>query len=428
MSITSPPESAAATSEERICPRCGGAYPVQAGFVPWCDRCGWGIKPHALPRARSPFAKLYLEAGRRAGGALLAEMRGGPVGRPRVTPALAAAYALAVLVHGLTLGLVGLGVSLIAGAWGYWIIVAVGLLCLGLAWVIRPRVPRLDEDDREGLITRAGFPTLFALTDRVAAALGARPVETIVLNDDFNAAYGAFGWRRRPGLFIGLPLFSILDDAERVSLLGHELAHGVNGDPTRGFVVGTAINSLAGWYRMLHPGRIGGGIIEMVSQMIMLGLARVVLGVALALIYLLSHTTQRAEYLADALGARAGGTAPALRLLEKLHLDHTCAQALRRVSLTGGADFFAELRQQAATVPTRELARIRRVQLLEGSRLDHTHPPTAYRIAVLEAHPVAAPAVTITAEEHAALERELATVYPRIQARLVDRHTSSLYR
>ena len=44
-------------------------------------------------------------------------------------------------------------------------------------------------------------------------------------------------------LFIGLPLFAILDDAERVSVLGHELAHGVNGDPTRGFVVGTAMIS-----------------------------------------------------------------------------------------------------------------------------------------------------------------------------------------
>ena len=427
MFTASPPESAPSTIEERVCPKCGGAYPVQAGFVPWCDRCGWGLKPPALRRTRSPFDKLYLEAGRRAGGALLAEMRRAPVGRPRVTPAMAAAFALALLVHGLTLGLVVLGLALIAGEWGYWIIVAVGLLCLGLAWVIRPRFPRLDDNDREGLVTRAEFPALFALTDRIARTLDARPVEAIVLCEDFNAAYGAFGWRRRPVLFIGLPLFAILDDAERVSVLGHELAHGVNGDPTRGFVVGTAINSLAGWYRMLHPGRIGGGIIEMFSQVIMLGLARVVLSVAVALIYLLSHTKQRAEYLADALGARAGGTAAALRLLEKLHLDHTFIQARRRVALTGGADFFAELRHEAATVPARELARIRRVQLLEGSRLDHTHPPTAYRIAVLEAHPVGAPAVTVSPEEHAALERELATVYPRIHARLVDQQISSLY-
>jgi heat shock protein HtpX len=427
MSVRAPSESATPAVEEQICPQCGGAYPVQAGFVPWCDRCGWGLKPPALPRARSPFAKLYVEAGRRAGGALLAEMRRGPVGRPRLTPALAAAFALAVLVHGVTLGLVGLGVALLAGAWGYWIIVAVGLLCLGLAWVIRPRAPRLDAEDRDGLVTRAGFPALFALTDRVAAALGARPVETIVLTGDFNAAYGAFGWRRRPVLFIGLPLFSILDDAERVSLLGHELAHGVNGDPTRGFVVGTAIDSLTGWYRMLHPGRIGGGIIAMCSQLIMLALARVVLSVALALVYLLSHTKQRAEYLADALGARAGGTPAVLRLLEKLHLGHTFVQTRRRVALTGGADFFAEWHRQAATVPARELARIRRVQLLEGSRLDHTHPPTAYRVAVLEAHPVATPAVTVTPEQHAALERELATVHPQIHTRLMDRDTSRLY-
>ena len=158
MSVRAPSESATPAVEEQICPQCGGGYPVQAGFVPWCDRCGWGLKPPALPRARSPFAKLYVEAGRRAGGALLAEMRRGPVGRPRLTPALAAAFALAVLVHGVTLGLVGLGVALLAGAWGYWIIVAVGLLCLGLAWVIRPRAPRLDAEDRDGLVTRAGFP------------------------------------------------------------------------------------------------------------------------------------------------------------------------------------------------------------------------------------------------------------------------------
>ena len=106
---------------------------------------------------------------------------------------------------------------------------------------------------------------------------------------------------------------------------------------------------------------------------------------------------------------------------------HTFIQMRRRVALTGGAGFFAQWRHEAATVPARELARIRRVQLLEGSRLDHTHPPTAYRIAVLEAHPVAAPAVTVTPDEHTALERELATVYPRIHARLVDQQISSLY-
>ena len=53
-----------------------------------------------------------------------------------------------------------------------------------------PRFPRLDDNDREGLVTRAEFPALFALTDRIARTLDARPVEAIVLCEDFNAAMG----------------------------------------------------------------------------------------------------------------------------------------------------------------------------------------------------------------------------------------------
>ena len=55
-------------------------------------------------------------------------------------------------------------------------------------------------------------------------------------------------------LRLGVPLLTILDGQEVVALVGHELAHQVNGDATRGLVVGTALETLRRWYYAFTPG------------------------------------------------------------------------------------------------------------------------------------------------------------------------------
>lgn len=144
--------------------------------------------------------------------------------------------------------------------------------------------------------------------------------------------------------------------------------------------------------------------------------------------HLLWHDSQRAEYLADHLAAQVGGTAAALATLDKLHYSGMFTQAVRTVSLgKHSCAMFDELERLVAEMPRRELERIRRVERLETSRLDATHPPTARRIDFLRARPVPAPKVVLTRHDLEAIDRELAPYKAAIQDRLLDLHRRSLY-
>lgn len=95
-----------------------------------------------------------------------------------------------------------------------------------------------------GRITRQSNPAQYEMVDKVCQALDTSKVEVIFINESFNTAVTQVGRRRKKILIIGLPLFSILSDEERLNCLGHEMGHFVNGDPTRTIFIGTALNSL----------------------------------------------------------------------------------------------------------------------------------------------------------------------------------------
>lgn len=95
-----------------------------------------------------------------------------------------------------------------------------------------------------GLALGVHLGTVLALLDRVAAEIGVEPVDAVVVSGEFNAAYGTVGPRRRV-LHLGLPLWESLTAQQKVALLGHEFAHGANGDSRHGVVVGTSLATLA---------------------------------------------------------------------------------------------------------------------------------------------------------------------------------------
>ena len=415
----------------QFCPECNAVIPVHSGYVAWCNKCGWNLQPFVPDVPLTLFESTYEALGRRFGKSLFEQLRRAESLRPRLTPARALAYGVAGLVHLFTLVVAALGAGLIVAAWPNIFAVGFGLFLLGVAFVLLPR--RAKPYDPEDAVARAEYPTLYKLADEVARALHTRPVDVIVVFADFNAGFAQVGWRRRQVLYLGLPLFNTLSGPERVALLGHELAHGVNGDPNRGRVVGAALQSLQRWYYMLHPGIIVDtsstiGFIMIPVNLLMLGLATLARIYGEGLLHLLWRDKQRAEYLADALGAQVSGTEPALRLMQKLHLGEVCHLAVRRVLLTrSGQDVFAEMQREMARVPARELERIQRIEQLEGSRLNATHPPTVYRIRMLEAHPVPRPAVTWSAADDDALARELDPARRRLQVRLLDLMEEALY-
>jgi hypothetical protein len=123
-------------------------------------------------RRQSAYQRLYVRLGQSFGQSLFAEVTQTPSLKPRLTVSKVSAFALAAVVHSLTFFIAGLGVALIIFGWPVLYFVLPGAPCLGVAWVLRPRIPTYDEQ----VVPRDQFPTLCGLTNRIAAALGTSPV------------------------------------------------------------------------------------------------------------------------------------------------------------------------------------------------------------------------------------------------------------
>src|SRR5262249_1798556 len=109
--------------------------------------------------------------------------------------------------------------------------------------------------------------------------------------------------------------------------------------------------------------------------------------IATFLALLLAGDSQRAEYLADSMGARAGGTQAMLNVLHKLHMTEALVTAIDRFYDINKQGVFDALRRKIEHVPPRELERVSRIEKRVATRLDASHPPTMYRIQLLEAWP-----------------------------------------
>lgn len=381
---------------EMACPQCGAIIPVYDGFVAWCDQCEWNLKPQQPRAAGTIFESFYARLGARLGDKLFEDVAHHDPELPRLSLSRPLAFVCAGLVHALTLGAGVVGLILLVGATQHgWMLLA-GVLCLATAWFTRPRIERVTHRG----IARDRAPYLYHLTDRVAAALGAQPVGKIVLDSSFNASLSREGWRGSYVLTLGLRLFAILDQEERVALIAHELAHQVNGDIAQSRIITLAVSSLARWYAALRPLRLA----------LSLGFTEVVYLYAGLLSHLCWRTSQRAEYRADLLSTQVAGTAAVLSLLDKLHLVETLRAAPARPLAGEDCTLFDELRCRLAAVPTREWERIRRVERLCASSLDATHPPTAYRIALLEEAPTTTPTIVLADEETTELADELVPI------------------
>ncbi|MBN9389527.1 MAG: hypothetical protein J0I20_15975 [Chloroflexi bacterium] len=90
-------------------------------------------------------------------------------------------------------------------------------------------------------------------------------------------------------------------------------------------------------------------------------------------------------------------------------------------------DLFEEYHRYLKEVPERELERLRRVQQLEQSRLDVTHPPTGHRIDVIKNKVRLDPLIRWSPVQSEALERELKRFNKSVQEKLIDKLHARLY-
>ena len=431
MSPSSPSSNfpSSASEASQLCPACQAVLTLVPDYRVWCDRCDWNLQTSAEKVAlSSPFDKLYHKLSQRYGETLFKTLTHTPNLQRPFTVARLVTFLLATLVHVLSLGLVAVGVWLLARHGTNLFALFGSLVSFCLAWFARPQLGKLPEDHAEP----SAFPTFYKVTREVSEALSTTDVAVIEISPYFNASFRQVGLRQKKVLSLGAPLLAVLSSDEIIALIAHELAHGVNGDPLRGLYVGTAINTLSNWHDLLHPHTLIGSPIEvfiLLPRLVVYGLAKACEAVANLMLTFSWQDSQRAEYLADYLAAGVSGSEAQLGVLGKFAFEATFQTTAQQFALgrQDGGDLFEVFAENAAKLPERERVRLQRLERLPSSRVDTTHPPTVYRIDFQTARPQTAK-VRLSPEEAAALSQELSRTFPKLQKRLIDAFRASLYR
>ncbi|MFF7949897.1 M48 family metallopeptidase [Streptomyces griseorubiginosus] len=402
------------------CPQCGVEIRSDRRFTTWCAACDWNVDPQGPDEQKRGMDGVRRRIAQRYGGRLFDELSGeggGGGGSSRRTVPGLLAFALALAVHGLTLVLAAVGLLGLIRGWGG-LGMAFGLFLLALAWSLRPRLNRLSDDDR--VLLRADAPELYALVDEVAAALGTRSVDAVVVDVDANASVTQLGLRRRL-LTLGLPLWEVLSPQQRIALLGHELGHFTHGDTRHGMVVGTACRSLGTWLYYVRP-MPNPNVLQAITNLACVPLRLLITGVLALLELLTARASQRGEYLADAAAARAGSTEGAVGLMDRLMVTDSIVTTLHRetnsrrmrgsgrVGRHDGDGLWEALATHLDSVPASEFERQRRVGALRGHSVDATHPPTHLRRRLLLSGAPASAAVTAGGSRTERIAGELAEV------------------
>lgn len=413
----SAPMGTAAEETTQTCPQCGADVRVDSRFAAWCAGCDWNVDPARPQEKLGRLARARRALARRHGEKLLAEVTAGGTLRARRDVASLLAYAVALAVHSLTVALVAGGIWFVVWGWGGLGMVP-GLFLLALGWSLRPRLPRLPED--VPVLHRADAPELFALVDDVAHVVGTRGVDAIAVNARINASVKSYGIRGRRLLTLGLPFWEMLTPQQRIALLGHELGHYSNGDTRHKLVVANADRSLTTWHYYFSP-IPDPKPLEVFVNLLCIPPRWLVLGVLMLLDRLTLRATQRAEYLADRMAARAGSTEAALELMDRLLVADSAVITLQRevsgAALSGprGArraedradGLWERLAADLASIPEHERERQRRAGALRGHSVDSTHPPTHLRHECLLAGAAVPPAVVADDDRERRIAAEL---------------------
>lgn len=407
------------------CPECAAAIPSYPGYVIWCSQCNWNLKPNRSAEPRNLFEKLYLRAGLKSSESLLNSMIGKEIPTSRFSIMKLLTYALSSCVYIISVGFFAIGCIAITVFFPGPLAILTGILFILLGLIARPKWYKPETAP----ISREQLPVLYQTIDDLSSVLRTRKVAGVILNGEYNAGYAEIGMRSRSILELGLPLVSILDRQELTALIAHELAHGINGDSRRGFFVNSAIRTLITWHKIITPDRLFNteeynlmmAIAMVVPNSLMLLLSKTVELWLFVICHLNWHDSQRAEYLADRCAASAANKDAVIRLLHKTSFGQLFEFAvLKSINTKKTGDLIGQFQQFVKEVPESELERIKRVNLLDGSRLNVTHPPTANRISYISALDSAVPLYRMTDETHRLIMDELSNLAAPIEAKIID--------
>ena len=244
-------------------------------------------------------------------------------------------------------------------------------------------------------LTRAEAPVLFAMVDEMATASGTRRFEVIEVAADYNAA--TFRRHGCPHLVIGLGLWAVLRDDERVALLAHELGHQAHGDLRRLWFVGGAMRSLRRWEYVLEPPRsaridrdsvLGGSMYVVAERLLLPLLLFPVFAVVTAARIAVSRSAARqghcAEHRADLVAAQIASTDATIRTLELLAVANSAGAVLSHAVQRGMPDPWTTLNNYISAMPALERDRRGRAEARKAGWHDSTHPAAHLRIDLLQ--------------------------------------------
>jgi heat shock protein HtpX len=216
----------------------------------------------------------------------------------------------------------------------------------------------------------------------------------------------------------------MLDDQEKVALVAHELAHSVNGDFLRGFIVGSALNSLRSWSRIAGAGMKRRSFVSA----IMLPLYLLSAAGFSILQRLLLYESRRAEYFADALAAEVAGSDATIGGLNKLNFSGDFPGFVSTlVEIRSEPDtLFERFRSYIATSLTNpaKMQQLDNDMRLRDSFYNWTHPPLAYRKRFLQEHHVPLAKLDLSSDEATQLKREFEAAEKQAQQHLMQRNPS----
>lgn len=302
-------------------------------------------------------------------------------------------------------------------------------------------------------VRRADAVALYALVDRVAAALGVPAPHIVALDDRFAADAGFSGILRRRYLRIGVPLWAVLDPAQRIALVALELARFSGGDPSRAVLTGTVERTLATMVAVFEPAadkrlqasreddvtgmmaanpqRIGQQHAQSYTNLVgdlvrpLMALLQGVFGlVRLGYLTLLQPESFQAVFAADARAVAVAGTLPVRSVLATRLLVESVVTVLRRDARAGDRSGVVQRDEPHAVIarwPTLTAEALARTapSMSERCEADITRnaspfavtPPLGRRIQMLTEAPPALPA---DPQESADTDVELQPMYRRL--------------
>lgn len=365
----------------QACPECAAVVPVEAPWRAWCRSCEWNIEPATATATTPKRTRRKARASARHEAKARRLLRTGLRDRPGFGAWLAAALSL-VAVAATVLVFVGALALLVVGRRSP-VLVGLALLLAAVAVVVRPRPPRLDEqDERAVVVDPAQAPVLLRTIADVAERLGGQPPALVVVDMEANASVGHVGLRGRTVLRLGLPLWAVLDSRQRLGLLAHELGHLAHRDPRQGRIVGLALTTLVRWQAMLvaPPTPSTGGGPPLGTAALLAGARGVVGAWIWAIGRLHLGAVQRAELRSDRAAVGVAGYDAYARLLGLLcRLDHLAHATRIAVARRDGVDVVTSLVGTVEALPAGEAERLQR--LADRAPYDPwaSHPPVRLR-------------------------------------------------